>query len=158
MVEAAVVHPLDMIKTRHQLNAQRNESIVATARGLIREGGFPRLYRGLLPELLGMMPTRSAMVNFQGRQHRSDRLLLAAAQIVPCLLVGILASATPELSCVASVTSTQVSTQADLFSCATRHFPTGGRRLSQARPQVFLKPSLRPRSRSDACVAIPVCI
>jgi hypothetical protein len=77
MVEAAVVHPLDMIKTRHQLNAQRNESIAATARGLIQEGGLARLYRGLLPELLGMMPTRSAMVKFGGRAAPPLRSSLA---------------------------------------------------------------------------------
>jgi hypothetical protein len=44
-IEAAVVHPLDMIKTRHQLNSQKNESILKSARSLLKEGGVPRLYR-----------------------------------------------------------------------------------------------------------------
>jgi hypothetical protein len=61
-VEAVAVHPLDMIKTRHQLNAGVNETIAQSVRSLLREGGARRLYRGLVPELIGMTPTRSAMV------------------------------------------------------------------------------------------------
>ena len=50
------------LHTRHQLNLQANESIAKSIRSLLREGGVRRLYRGLLPELVGMTPTRSAMV------------------------------------------------------------------------------------------------
>jgi len=59
--EAAVVQPLDMVKTRFQLNQGKNLSISATMRNVLREGGFLRFYRGLLPEMAGMMPKSSLM-------------------------------------------------------------------------------------------------
>eukprot|EP00960_Hanusia_phi_P078212 768793-Hanusia_phi.AAC.8 len=82
IVEAVVVHPLDMvrdvltavpIKTRHQLSVVKNENSLRTAHLLIREGGVPRLYRGLTPEIVGMIPKSSAM--YAG--YDLSRLLLA---------------------------------------------------------------------------------
>ena len=49
------------IKTRHQLNTVKNENSFRTAVLLIKEGGVPRLYRGLTPEIVGMIPKSSAM-------------------------------------------------------------------------------------------------
>ncbi|EKX44809.1 hypothetical protein GUITHDRAFT_58369, partial [Guillardia theta CCMP2712] len=73
VVEAVAVHPLDMIKTRHQLNTVKNENSFRTAVLLIKEGGVPRLYRGLTPEIVGMIPKSSAM--YAG--YDMSRLLLA---------------------------------------------------------------------------------
>lgn len=67
VVECLTVQPLDMAKTRVQLmSAQSNglthrPSVVGIISALIREGGIPRLYRGVLPELAAMMPKQSAM-------------------------------------------------------------------------------------------------
>lgn len=61
IVEAIAVQPLELIKVRFQLNTGINGSILSCAREVIGEGGVLRLYRGLLPELCGMFPTRSTM-------------------------------------------------------------------------------------------------
>jgi solute carrier family 25 2-oxodicarboxylate transporter 21 len=53
--------------------------VVTTARNLLREGGVRRLYRGLIPELAGMTPTRSAM--YAG--FDLSRQALAAATPLP---------------------------------------------------------------------------
>lgn len=60
-VESLAVQPLDMIKTRFQLSTSTNPSMLSAFRGLLAEGGLPRLYRGLLPEMVGNVPTRMAM-------------------------------------------------------------------------------------------------
>ena len=69
-IEAVAVQPLELIKVRFQLNQGQNTSILMAARDLIREGGALRLYRGLLPELLGMFPTRSVMYSSQELARR----------------------------------------------------------------------------------------
>ena len=61
IVEAIVIQPLEFIKVRFQLNTGANSSILTAARDVVAEGGVLRLYRGLLPELCGMFPTRSVM-------------------------------------------------------------------------------------------------
>lgn len=53
IVEAVVVQPLELIKVRFQLNHGNNPSITSYARDIIAEGGPSRLFRGLLPELVG---------------------------------------------------------------------------------------------------------
>jgi len=60
--EAIVVQPLYMIKTRFQLNSSKNVAISSAMRNIIREGGILRFYRGLLPEMAGMMPKTSLMM------------------------------------------------------------------------------------------------
>jgi solute carrier family 25 2-oxodicarboxylate transporter 21 len=60
VIEAIAIQPLEIVKVRFQLNQGTNSTIGGAFRDLIREGGVLRLYRGLLPELLGMFPTRSA--------------------------------------------------------------------------------------------------
>lgn len=61
LVEAIAIQPLEFIKVRFQLNTGANTSILMTVRDVVAEGGVLRLYRGLLPELCGMFPTRSVM-------------------------------------------------------------------------------------------------
>lgn len=72
-VEALVVQPLDMIKTRFQLNSGANPSLYKALRQMLAEGGVLRLYRGLLPELAGNIPTRTAM--FAGKDLASGMLV-----------------------------------------------------------------------------------
>ena len=59
--EAFAVQPLDMVKTRHQLNPGLNETVYMTLLNLYKEGGIVRLYRGMTPELIGMVPKTSVM-------------------------------------------------------------------------------------------------
>jgi len=62
IVETLVVQPLDMVKTRFQLNEGKNVSVVGGLRAVIQEGGFVRFYRGILPELVGNLPAASVLL------------------------------------------------------------------------------------------------
>lgn len=59
--EAFAVQPLDMVKTRHQLNTGLNETVYSSLVNLYREGGMGHLYRGMTPELIGMVPKTSVL-------------------------------------------------------------------------------------------------
>jgi solute carrier family 25 2-oxodicarboxylate transporter 21 len=61
VAEALCVQPLDMIKTRFQLNPEKNPSIIQALKHVLHEGGFLRFYRGILPEIVGMIPRSTAM-------------------------------------------------------------------------------------------------
>eukprot|EP01036_Dinobryon_divergens_P039168 gene39168-51562_t len=61
IAEALIVQPLDMVKTRHQLNTAKNQGVFQTLFSLYKEGGVRRWYRGLAAELIGMVPKSSAM-------------------------------------------------------------------------------------------------
>jgi|ERR1719422_867078 len=71
--ETLTIQPLDMVKTRFQLNKGANPSMFTAFRELVAEGGVLRLYRGLLPEISGNIPTRTAM--FAGRDFASRQLI-----------------------------------------------------------------------------------
>jgi len=76
-IECAVCQPFDMVttrmkehrthedppqvKTRHQIYIGRNPSTFESLRLLYLEGGVARYYRGVLPELAGMVPKNAAM-------------------------------------------------------------------------------------------------
>ena len=73
-IEACLVQPLEVIKVRFQLNHGNNGSIFSCAKEILTEKSsgattagigsnikVSRLFRGLLPELCGMFPTRSVM-------------------------------------------------------------------------------------------------
>lgn len=60
-METIAVQPLDIVKTRFQLNQGVNPSVANAIRDLVREGGMMQLFRGLPPELGGNIPTRTAM-------------------------------------------------------------------------------------------------
>lgn len=61
VAECVAVQPFDMLKTRFQLSPVPNPSIWSSLQAVVKEGGFLRLYRGILPEAAGMMPKSSAM-------------------------------------------------------------------------------------------------
>lgn len=50
--ELLVMYPLDVIKTRAQQVGAPNISIPGSLLQLVKEGGIPRLYRGILPPLM----------------------------------------------------------------------------------------------------------
>jgi hypothetical protein len=60
-IECAVCQPFDMVKTRHQINTGVNPSTFRSLRAIYLEGGVPRFYRGVLPELSGMVPKSMSM-------------------------------------------------------------------------------------------------
>ena len=59
--EGIAVQPFDMVKTRHQLNNLKNETVFRTMRGIYNEGGIRRFYRGMTAELIGIVPKSSGM-------------------------------------------------------------------------------------------------
>ena len=63
VIECMTVQPFDMAKTRVQLmsNSHSRPGVAAVLAGLVAEGGVPRLYRGILPELVAMTPKSSVM-------------------------------------------------------------------------------------------------
>jgi len=62
VMEGVTVQPFDMIKTRNQLMCDAvPPSIFKSFANIYREGGILRFYRGLLPELAGMVPKTTAM-------------------------------------------------------------------------------------------------
>ena len=72
VVESIVVQPLDIIKTRFQLSREANPKMLQAFRLLLAEGGVLRFYRGLLPEMVGNVPTRTAM--YAGKDWASRQM------------------------------------------------------------------------------------
>eukprot|EP00457_Paulinella_chromatophora_P012437 gb/GEZN01012646.1/.p1 GENE.gb/GEZN01012646.1/~~gb/GEZN01012646.1/.p1 ORF type:complete len:318 (+),score=29.65 gb/GEZN01012646.1/:42-995(+) len=89
LMEALAIQPFDMIKTRFQLNSGKNPSIWSAAGTIFREGGVLRFYRGLLPEVCGMVPKSSVM--FATYQSIRENLLVSGVvsnQITAAALAG----------------------------------------------------------------------
>lgn len=52
VADAVACHPVDQIKTQFHVNTAVNGGMAAALAAQAREGGFRRLYRGLLPACL----------------------------------------------------------------------------------------------------------
>ena len=61
IAEGVCIQPLEMIKTRFQINEGAPMKVIPTAHAIIREGGLRQLYRGGLPEIVGLVPRSAAM-------------------------------------------------------------------------------------------------
>jgi solute carrier family 25 2-oxodicarboxylate transporter 21 len=59
--EGLIVQPMEMVKTRFQINKGQPMQIIPTMRAIVAEGGIRQLYRGGLPEIAGLVPRSSAM-------------------------------------------------------------------------------------------------
>jgi solute carrier family 25 2-oxodicarboxylate transporter 21 len=121
VAECVAVQPLDMVKTRFQLVAGPGAvrpSVAAALRQLVREGGVPRLYRGILPELAAMAPKSSAMYSsYQaglmalGAVSGDDRRPPAASSLRLHFLAGAM-SGVPEAAIVTPFQVVKVRLQA----------------------------------------------
>jgi len=73
--EILTFYPLDVVKTRMQLErGKTSTSLLGSFRSIIREEGFGRLYRGLVPPLLLEAPKRAtkfAANDFWGKTFRT---------------------------------------------------------------------------------------
>ncbi|KZT00390.1 mitochondrial carrier [Laetiporus sulphureus 93-53] len=71
--EILTFYPLDVVKTRMQLETGKSRhGLVGTFRAIIKEEGFGRLYRGLVPPLLMEAPKRAtkfAANDFWGKRY-----------------------------------------------------------------------------------------
>ncbi|KAI8468968.1 MAG: mitochondrial carrier domain-containing protein [Monoraphidium minutum] len=63
LAEGVTIQPLEMLKTRFQINAGGHLRLLPTIREIIAEGGVRQLYRGGLPEIAGLMPRASAAMS-----------------------------------------------------------------------------------------------
>ncbi|KAJ1300685.1 hypothetical protein OPQ81_002332 [Rhizoctonia solani] len=59
VTEICIFYPLDVVKTRMQLDTGKSPSMVTSFKNIIREEGAGRLYRGLVPPLLLEAPKRA---------------------------------------------------------------------------------------------------
>ncbi|CUA71567.1 putative mitochondrial 2-oxodicarboxylate carrier [Schizosaccharomyces pombe 972h-] [Rhizoctonia solani] len=59
VTEICIFYPLDVVKTRMQLDTGKSPSMVTSFKNIIREEGVGRLYRGLVPPLLLEAPKRA---------------------------------------------------------------------------------------------------
>lgn len=62
IVEGVSIQPLEMLKTRFQINTGEHLKFIPTIREIIKEGGLRQLYRGGLPEITGRTPCIHAPV------------------------------------------------------------------------------------------------
>jgi hypothetical protein len=53
VVEGLSIQPLELIKTRFQINSGERMRLIPTIRAILQEGGVAQLYRGALPEVTG---------------------------------------------------------------------------------------------------------
>lgn len=83
--EILTFYPLDVVKTRMQLETGKSKGMVGTLTSIIREEGAGRLYRGLVPPLLLEAPKRAVKfaandfwgktyMNFTGESQMTQQL------------------------------------------------------------------------------------
>jgi len=71
--EICTFYPLDVVKTRMQLETGQSQSMVKSFQYIIQQQGFGRLYKGLLPPLLLEAPKRAtkfAANDFWGKTYK----------------------------------------------------------------------------------------
>ncbi|KAE9392778.1 mitochondrial carrier [Gymnopus androsaceus JB14] len=70
--EILTFYPLGEVKTRMQLSTEKSQGLVGSFKTIVREEGFGRLYRGLVPPLLLEAPKRAvkfAANDFWGKTY-----------------------------------------------------------------------------------------
>jgi len=70
--EILTFYPLDVVKTRMQLSTGKSQGLVSSFTSIIKDEGFGRLYRGLVPPLLLEAPKRAvkfAANDFWGKTY-----------------------------------------------------------------------------------------
>ncbi|GLC35292.1 hypothetical protein PLESTB_000580300 [Pleodorina starrii] len=63
IVEGLSIQPLELLKTRFQINAGQPLRLGPTIREVLREGGVLQFYRGGLPEIVGLVPRATAALS-----------------------------------------------------------------------------------------------
>jgi len=74
VTEICVFYPLDVVKTRMQLDTGKSQGLLQTFRSIIAQEGASRLYKGLVPPLLLEAPKRAvkfAANDFWGKTYLS---------------------------------------------------------------------------------------
>ncbi|WIA12686.1 hypothetical protein OEZ85_006327 [Tetradesmus obliquus] len=94
VAEGVTIQPLEMLKTRFQINQGAHLRIIPTVKEIIAEGGLRQLYRGGAPEILGLIPRATAALStleFSRRLFRSwhDGQLLTRYAYLSGALCGV---------------------------------------------------------------------
>ncbi|KAG2483083.1 hypothetical protein HYH03_018024 [Edaphochlamys debaryana] len=63
IVEGLSIQPLELLKTRFQINPGEPLRLGPTIREILREGGVLQFYRGGLPEIVGLVPRATAALS-----------------------------------------------------------------------------------------------
>ncbi|GFR45377.1 hypothetical protein Agub_g6753, partial [Astrephomene gubernaculifera] len=74
IIEGLTIQPLELMKTRFQINPGQPLRLLPTARDILREGGVRQFYRGSLPEIVGLIPRATAALStleFSRRELRA---------------------------------------------------------------------------------------
>mmetsp|Transcript_2283 Transcript_2283/g.5111 ORF Transcript_2283/g.5111 Transcript_2283/m.5111 type:complete len:283 (+) Transcript_2283:59-907(+) len=74
LAEGMSIQPLELLKTRFQINEGKPLKIIPTVKEIFREGGLLQFYRGGLPEIAGLIPRATAALStleFSRRTFRS---------------------------------------------------------------------------------------
>jgi len=74
VTEICVFYPLDVVKTRMQLDTGKSQGLFRTFGDIVKQEGFSRLYKGLVPPLLLEAPKRAvkfAANDFWGKTYLS---------------------------------------------------------------------------------------
>jgi solute carrier family 25 (mitochondrial 2-oxodicarboxylate transporter), member 21 len=90
VVEGLSIQPLELVKTRAQIHAGREPlRLVPTLRAIVRgdggatRGGLRQLYRGSLPEIVGLAPRASAALTTLEMAQRAFREREPAGRLSP---------------------------------------------------------------------------
>jgi solute carrier family 25 folate transporter 32 len=85
-VSTIILHPLDLLKTRFQIDEKRRNSIVRSVTAFARSEGITGLYRGLSPNFVGTSMSwglyflfYSKFKELHGERLRPDQHLTASA-------------------------------------------------------------------------------
>jgi len=57
--EVLTMYPLDVVKTRSQLYVGKSMGTIATLSNIVKQEGFSRLYRGIIPPICMEAPKRA---------------------------------------------------------------------------------------------------
>ena len=87
VLEGICVQPMEMVKTRFQINTGERMRIIPTVRAIVAEGGVLQLYRGGLSEIAGLVPRSSAM--WSGYEFSRRQLIQLNGGICTTPIVGL---------------------------------------------------------------------
>ena len=91
VAEASLVQPLDLIKTRFQLNKGKNSSILSSVQSIVAEGGITRFYRGGGVEIGSIVAARSTcFIVYDFMRGEIDKLI--SGDVLVSGVTGVLAA------------------------------------------------------------------
>ncbi|KAI9016705.1 mitochondrial carrier domain-containing protein [Hyaloraphidium curvatum] len=101
MTEILTLYPLDVVKTRLQLQVGKEAghytSVMGTLRAIVREEGVLKLYRGILPPIMIEAPKRAVKFSANEQYTATVRSFGIPPSQLSAIIVGVLAGLTEAL-------------------------------------------------------------